>query len=204
MATNFDSNPPLSVVISNPATPSSGDPCRFGKLTGVALIDEGDSIALETTLDIAEKVWDLSVDDNLGGTIAVGDPIYYHDSQTGTPATSLNNDPTGAQAFFGIALDTVAADATTTIRVLHSSAQSAEFKVEEFQLAGGAAGAHTVTGIALGDRLIAVQHWSTAAAIATVADLTSEFSITAADTIDNTAGTATTSDQLIVFYEDRT
>lgn len=204
MATNFDSLPPLSVVISNPTTPSSGDPCRFGKLTGVALIDEGDSIANETSLDIAEKVWDLLVDDNLSNTIAVGDPIYYHDSQTGSPSTSLNNDPSGAQAFFGYALDIVADDATETIRVLHSSAQDAAFTVEEFQLAGGSAGAHTVTGIAIGDRLIAVQHFTTAAAIATVADLISEFTISAANAIDNTSGTDTSNDRLIVFYEDRT
>ncbi len=202
--TNVDSFQPLSVVVSDPTTPSSGDPVRMGGITGVALIDEGDSVANETTVEIAyNKVYNLLVDDNLSNTIAVFDPIYYHDSQTGSPATSLNNDPEGADAFFGIALDIVADDATTTIRVLHLPAPPRSV-VEEFQLAGGAAGAHTVTGIAIGDRLIAVQHWSTAAAIATVADLTSEFSITAANTIDNTAGTATTSDQLIVIYEDLT
>ena len=78
-------------------------------------------------------------------------------------------------------------------------------------VAGGAAGAHTVTGIRLGsqgkqsgnkgDQLIAVLNHTDAAAIV---DLTSEFTITADDTIDNTGGTATTSDQLIVVYNSMT
>lgn len=201
---NVDSFQPLSVVVSNPTTPSSGDPVRMGGITGVAKIDEGDSVTNETTVEIVyDKVYDLSVDDNLSNTIAVFDPIYYHDSQTGTPSTSLNNDPEGADAFFGIALDIVADDATTTIRVLHLPAHPRSV-VQEFQLAGGSAGAHTVTGIEIGDRLIAVQHFTTAAAIATVADLTSEFTISAANAIDNTSGTDTSNDRLIVFYEDLT
>lgn len=66
-------------------------------------------------------------------------------------------------------------------------------------IAGGGAGAHTVTGIKLGDKLCSVLHFTPSTSIA---DLTSEFSITADDTIDNTGGTATTSDFLIVFYWD--
>lgn len=76
-------------------------------------------------------------------------------------------------------------------------------EVEVGLVAGGAGGAHTLTGINLGDRILFVGHFSTAAAIATLADLTSEFSITAADTIDNTAGTDTTNDQLMVIYAKR-
>lgn len=202
--TNVDSIQPLSVVVSNPTTPSSGDPVRMGGITGVAMIDEGDSVADETTVEIVyNKVYNLSVDDNLSNLIAIFDPIYYHDSQTGSPVTSLNNDPEGADAFFGIALDVVADDATTTIRVLHLPAPPRSV-VEEFQLAGGTAGNHTVTGIEIGDRLIAVQHFSTAADIATVGDLTSEFSISGANQINNSAGTDTSSDQLIVIYEDLT
>lgn len=71
-------------------------------------------------------------------------------------------------------------------------------------VAGGAAGNHTVTGIATTDQIIWVGHFSTAAAIATLADLTSEFSITAADTINNAAGTDTTNDQLMVIWADQT
>lgn len=61
---------------------------------------------------------------------------------------------------------------------------------------GGAAGALTVTGIKTRDTLVSVVQVSAGVP----ADLTSEFSISAADTIDNTGGTATTGDKLIVFY----
>ena len=70
-------------------------------------------------------------------------------------------------------------------------------------VAGGVAGNHTVTGIALEDRLVAVLHVSTAASIATAADSTGDFTISAANTINNTGGDDTSSDQLWVFYEDR-
>lgn len=68
---------------------------------------------------------------------------------------------------------------------------------------GGAAGDHTVTGIAVGDSLVIVLHISTKAAIATMANLTSEFTV-AADKINNAAGTDTSNDQLLLFYEDLT
>ena len=70
--------------------------------------------------------------------------------------------------------------------------------------AGGAAGNITIAGIAVGDDIVFVGHLTTAAAIATLGDLTSEFSITAANTINNAAGTATTDDQLMVIWEDLT
>lgn len=71
-------------------------------------------------------------------------------------------------------------------------------------VAGGAAGDHTVAGIAVGDDIAWVGHFTTAAAIASLADLTSEFSITAANTINNAAGTDTTNDQLMVIWQDLT
>lgn len=68
---------------------------------------------------------------------------------------------------------------------------------------GGAAGDHTVSGIAVGDTLVMVLHITTKASIATMADLTSEFTV-AAGKITNSAGTDTTNDQLLIFYEDLT
>ncbi len=64
-------------------------------------------------------------------------------------------------------------------------------------IAGSTAGAHTVTGIATTDTLVAVIH-NTAGALV---DLTGEFTISGADTIDNTSGTDTSSDQLLVLYQ---
>lgn len=125
MATNnvYEHGRQLSVAVSHPATPASGDPVRVGKLTGVALTDEGDggNSATHTTVNFGQAVWDVLVDDNEGSGIAVGDTIYYHDSGTGTPSTSLNNSATSMDAVFGIALETVSTNATATIQVLHLS-----------------------------------------------------------------------------------
>lgn len=68
---------------------------------------------------------------------------------------------------------------------------------------GGAAGDHTVTGITTDDGLVSVLHLPNAGAVDDTADLTGEFTISAADTINNTDGTATTDGKLIVIYEDR-
>lgn len=62
--------------------------------------------------------------------------------------------------------------------------------------AGGAAGAITVTGIRPEDELVAVLN------VTDGGNLTSEFTITADNTIDNTGGTATTGDFLLVIYDD--
>lgn len=60
---------------------------------------------------------------------------------------------------------------------------------------GGAAGALTVSGVEAAATLLEVMHYPAAGGIA---DLTAEFEITAADTIDNTDGTVTTGDKLLV------
>lgn len=113
--------PAMSVVCSHPAAPDSGDPVRFGKVTGIALTDEGDggNAAAETTVFFGDCVVEVPVDDSGTAGIAVGDIIYYHDTGTGTPATSLNNTAASADAVFGIALEVVAANATTVIKVMH-------------------------------------------------------------------------------------
>jgi hypothetical protein len=70
-------------------------------------------------------------------------------------------------------------------------------------LAGDAAGDHVIAGIAVGDELVKVLHISTAASVATIADLTSEFTV-AAGKITNAEGTDTSDDQLLVFWNDLT
>ncbi len=70
-------------------------------------------------------------------------------------------------------------------------------------LAGGAAGDHVIAAIAVGDELVKVLHISTAASVATIADLTSEFTV-AAGKITNAEGTDTSDDQLLVFWNDLT
>lgn len=76
---------------------------------------------------------------------------------------------------------------------------------------GGAAGDLTLTGIKDGeDKILSVMHLTLTLAEGTpnttdawaIADLTSEFSISADDTINNTGGTATTNDLLLVLWYD--
>lgn len=81
-----------------------------------------------------------------------------------------------------------------------TKAKVGEQLVKAALIAGGAAGNHTVTGIATADNLVMVLH-NTAGVFA---DLTSEFIISAANTINNAAGTDTSSDQLLVIYQDNT
>lgn len=69
-----------------------------------------------------------------------------------------------------------------------------------FVATGAAAGDVTVTGIATGDKLLAVIVLVGAGVDVTdITDLTSEFTITAADTINNTGGTSTASNKLLIF-----
>lgn len=68
-------------------------------------------------------------------------------------------------------------------------------------LAGNVAGAFTVPGIAVGNVLVLVVYFPGAGfAVTDVSDLTSEFTITAPNTIDNTAGTDTTGGKLIILW----
>lgn len=70
-------------------------------------------------------------------------------------------------------------------------------------VAGGSAGNFTVTGIATADTLVSVLHLAGAGSDVTdVADLTAEFTVSAANTINNDGGTASTSGKLLVIYQD--
>jgi predicted RecA/RadA family phage recombinase len=108
-----------NIAATQPATPTSGDPVRYGVLTGVALTDEADggNDTGKITMDGGYRIWDLLVDDDEGTGIAVGDAIFFNDTPSGSPATNLNNSTTGY--FFGIALEALSANATDTINVLH-------------------------------------------------------------------------------------
>ena len=78
-------------------------------------------------------------------------------------------------------------------------------RMRQFPIAGGAAGDLTITGIKVGDFLASVVGFILTEAAPnglTILDLTSEFSITADDTINNTGGTASTAGMLFVTYFD--
>jgi len=77
---------------------------------------------------------------------------------------------------------------------------ASELGIEQTIIGGGAAGDHTVTGIATTDKLLSVIHLDMTDASETGADLTAEFSISAANTINNAGGTNTTGGFLLVTY----
>ena len=104
----------LSVACSNPTTPASGGPVRFGLLTGVALTDEDSSG--NTTVDFGPRAWSLSVkgvNDSGNSAVAAGDAIFYVDADT--PKFSKK----ASGYFFGFALAAVTSGATATIEVVH-------------------------------------------------------------------------------------
>ena len=123
-----------------------------------------------------------------------------------TPVSGLAVTVTGSPATGDLAAFSAATAITT--------AGSADFKaagltlaaaLQLTTLAGGAAGNFTVTGIAVGDRLVAVTRFLGAGvAVTDVTDITGEFTITGANTINNGGGTNTTGDKLQVLWVDVT
>ena len=118
MATNIKMEPGyrLSVACSDPTTPQTGDPVRFGELIGIALTDEGEgqNAATETTVYFGPCVVSLSVkgvDGSGNSAVAVGDTLYYVDADT--PKISKK----ASGYFVGFALATVGSGSTATIDV---------------------------------------------------------------------------------------
>jgi len=149
----------------------------------------------------------------------VGDPVYLDYT---TPGSWTLTGPTGADqlkqivgrikvksATVGkIVFNTVKAEivavgssALQPASVLKTKLAGGFQKID--LLAGAAAGDHVIAAIAVGDELVKVLHISTAASVATIADLTSEFTV-AAGKITNALGTDTSDDQLLVFWNDLT
>ena len=114
MATNIIFEPGYSraVVVSYPASPTSGGVCLYGGLTGIAETDE-DTTTLKTTVNFGPWVADLSVVDSETGGIAVGDSIF---ASQASPVV-ISNDSTGV--FLGYADEAVSDGETSTIRVIH-------------------------------------------------------------------------------------
>lgn len=117
MANNYvQEGEKLAVVVTHPATPTSGCVCRFGTLTGVALADEGAGGvgATETLVDFDYGVWDLNTlaeNDSGASAIAVGDTLFYVDADA-----HLSKKQSGYP--FGYALE-ANASGHAVINVLH-------------------------------------------------------------------------------------
>jgi predicted RecA/RadA family phage recombinase len=127
----------MPVVVTNPATPVSGDPVRYGEMTGIALTDEGEggNAATFTTVEFGACVVSVSVkgiDDSGNSAVAAGDSIFYVDADT----PKLSKKASGY--FFGFAIGTVNSAATATIEVLKTPAGSFIGTVNTGDLAAGA------------------------------------------------------------------
>ncbi|HUS95711.1 MAG TPA: DUF2190 family protein [Hyphomicrobiaceae bacterium] len=107
----------MEVTVASPAVPTSGVPCRFGSLCGVATLAEGEggvSATTTTMVDFGGGIYDLSVTDTATGGIAVGAEIWFHDANP-----PLLNNVAASGYSFGVALEAVGDGLTATINVLH-------------------------------------------------------------------------------------
>lgn len=122
MAKNIIHDPAhnLSVVVTDPAIPASGDPVRFGSLTGIALVNEGDggNAATETTCNFGQFIADIPVKAE-AAAINVGDALFYDDG-----ISAVNNDSVNGY-FYGFALEAIGNGETVTINVLHTPSPGA-------------------------------------------------------------------------------
>lgn len=82
----------------------------------------------------------------------------------------------------------------------HHGTHFSDANIKSAYVQGGAAGDLTLSGIATTDELISVWSLDVGATTPDVSDLTDEFSITAANTINNTGGTSTAGNIVAVFY----
>jgi len=102
----------LTIAVSDPTTPASGDPVRIGNFCGVAVANKGSDGKTVVRISGVVNVTVKGVDGAGNSAVAVGDKIYYVDADT--PKLSKKN--TGA--FFGYALGTVSSGGTASIDVL--------------------------------------------------------------------------------------
>ncbi len=104
----------ILAVASYPTEPASGDPVLVGTLAGVAVEDEGASVATKTMI-ATRGVFTLPIVGHDGSTdagIAVGDKVYY---DSNIPGLNVNSS-TGS--VFGKALGAIDAGDTGTIPIL--------------------------------------------------------------------------------------
>lgn len=235
MATNRVHKPgeQLAVAVSHPTAPTSGQPCRLGSLTGVAVTDE-DTTSGETTVDFGPAVWNLpvkGVNDAGNSAVAVGDDLFYVDADVDDGTGFLSKKTEGRH--FGVALAAVNSGSTTTVAVKHvpglgageadlgeviGTANIEDDAITKAKLAGGflkvelLAGQDggsdptytTTKGFAVGDEIVFVGHFTTAAAIATLADVTADFTVTGANELTDGGPTDYSNDQLLVIAIDLT
>lgn len=110
----FEPGYELSVACSDPTTPASGDPVRYGNMTGVCVVAEDAAGKASVNFGPFAATFSVKgVDGSGNSAVAIGDALWYVDGDT--PKLSKKS----AGYFFGIALETVGSGSTATIQVLH-------------------------------------------------------------------------------------
>lgn len=102
----------ITVAVSDPSAPVSGDPVRVGSFCGVAAADRDADGKTAVVVRGVVRVAVKGVDGSGNSAVAVGDKLYYVDADT--PKLSKKSSGT----FFGYALGTVNGGATAVINVL--------------------------------------------------------------------------------------
>ena len=199
-----------NIVCTTPAIPKVGDLVIVGDLVGYATQDE--DTGGNTVVDFGPKTLKGPVS-AVGANITPGTPLF---AAVDTGVVVVNNTATGK--FLGYALGSVTSGSSGTIEFLkmpsiNASTSLGSGSVTKEELAGGflkvklitggAPGDIVVSGIAVGDELVFVGVFATAASIATCTDLTAEFTV-ASGKINNAGGTSTASNLLMVIYLDLT
>ncbi|MNK46793.1 hypothetical protein D3C87_655840 [compost metagenome] len=164
---------------------------QIGAIFGVAVASaaQGSEVEIQTT-----GVFALPKD---GVEIAQGNPLYWDAS--GEVLTNVAAD--GLPQVATATAPAILAAATVEAKLGGAPSVPALFGLKVAIIPGGAAGPLTVTGIKPADTLILVKRYDVDTGnVVDVDDLTSEFSITAADTISNASGTNTTGDKLEIWY----
>lgn len=102
----------LTIAVSDPTTPASGDPVRVGGFCGVAVANKQSDgktvVRVRGVVNVSVK----GVDGSGNSAVAIGDKLYYVDADT----PKISKKATGA--FFGYALGTVTSGGTAAIDVL--------------------------------------------------------------------------------------
>jgi hypothetical protein len=151
------------------------------------MVDVNTKLVVSETSASGETPSDASVAD-----------IFAGNAGAARTALGLGSAATQASSAFATAAEGAAAASAVQPVVAGSGIGGGGF-AKHILLAGGAAGNFTATGIKVGDELDEVLYFIGAGtAVTDISDLTSQFTITGANTINNTGGTATTGGKLLV------
>lgn len=170
---------------------SKDDPVEYDGIFGFADVD---AVATDSfSISIGQEEREVTLPAKTGDW-TVGFPVYWD-------GALLTDVSTGNRKVGRVTRQVLAAGGVGWMLVdADAWAGGSAMGIVQTIIPGAVAGAHTVTGIKTTDTLLAVIEMDFTDASETGADLLSEFTISAANTIDNTAGTDTSGGFLLVTY----